>query len=233
MFRDGAFVKDLSIIPRNPKRLILVDDDERSFKRNPHNTILVKNYTEYDGTDDSLQKVLSLLVAMQMSGKDYPEFMREFSSKTKKPSAAKKGVSAVGAPHEPEAEEKSSSTFTMAGPKDDSDDSSDIIDPAAVIKNFTEDADRRAAEVEERKKTGLGGFLRKVKGNSANLRRGKVISPGAITFEEVMTTRTMDDSGDTILGAKMKKARDRQAAWEAKQRAAMGADDGTLPEQTA
>lgn len=215
------------MLPRDHKRLVLVDDDKHSFERNPDNTILVSSYTEYDASDDALRKVIALLAAMQSSGKDYPDFLREYSGR--KDGARAAPASGAGQPAlrsgAPSDESNSGTTASSSLPHPSgSAEETSPVDPSAVIKNFADEAERKADADAEKRKSGLGGLLRSLKGRSTNLQRGKVVSPGALTFEEVMATRSTNAAGDgSLFGAKMARLHKRQSDWEEQQKAAQAA----------
>ena len=54
------YAKDLTRLGGNPSRVVLVDNNPDSFRRNPENGILVPSFT-HDPNDDSLLEVLGLL----------------------------------------------------------------------------------------------------------------------------------------------------------------------------
>jgi import inner membrane translocase subunit TIM50 len=63
--RDGAYIKDLSLLNRDPKRTIIIDDDPESYQFQPENAIAVKPWSEPTDTEDSaLTDLIPFLAAL-------------------------------------------------------------------------------------------------------------------------------------------------------------------------
>ncbi|KAH9314816.1 hypothetical protein KI387_023443, partial [Taxus chinensis] len=57
---DGRFVKDLSLLGRNLKKIIIVDDNPNAYMLHPHNAVPVSSFVD-DLYDRELSSILSLL----------------------------------------------------------------------------------------------------------------------------------------------------------------------------
>uniref|UniRef100_A0A7S2WSD5 Mitochondrial import inner membrane translocase subunit TIM50 n=1 Tax=Rhizochromulina marina TaxID=1034831 RepID=A0A7S2WSD5_9STRA len=82
-FHQGAYVKDLSHLNRDMKKVLLIDDDPLAFQFQPENAIQIKPYTDaYDRDDTVLEDLIPFLAAMVNEGvTDFPAVLRNFRSK--------------------------------------------------------------------------------------------------------------------------------------------------------
>jgi import inner membrane translocase subunit TIM50 len=63
--RDGAYIKDLSLLNRDPKRMIIIDDDADAYQFNPENAIAIKPWSDPTDTEDTaLLDLLPFLAAL-------------------------------------------------------------------------------------------------------------------------------------------------------------------------
>ena len=63
--RDGAFVKDLSLLNRDPKRVVIIDDDPAAYQFQPENAIAIKPWSDpADQSDTALADLIPFLAAL-------------------------------------------------------------------------------------------------------------------------------------------------------------------------
>lgn len=77
LYRDGAYVKDLSVIDKPLERMVLVDNNPLSFLTHPENGVLVNNFYN-DPDDTTLYAVLDLLDELDQSRDVRPLLTRRF-----------------------------------------------------------------------------------------------------------------------------------------------------------
>lgn len=63
---EEGFVKDLSLLGKDLSKVVIMDDDQRSFSRQPQNGIEVRGF-ERDRNDDELMKLTPLLLSASKS----------------------------------------------------------------------------------------------------------------------------------------------------------------------
>jgi len=80
-FVRGTHCKDLSRLNRDPRKIVVVDDDPRAVQLQPHNVVLVTPYNDASKRDDTeLEDLVPFLAAVCNEGvDDVPAALRKFS----------------------------------------------------------------------------------------------------------------------------------------------------------
>lgn len=77
--KDGVYMKDLSSLNRDLRRVILIDDDEEAASLNPDNFIRIKPYDDpSDRTDNTLERITPFLMEIVSEGYNVPEVLHQF-----------------------------------------------------------------------------------------------------------------------------------------------------------
>lgn len=79
-YLNGVHCKDLSKLNRNPRRVIVLDDDPAALQLQPENLIQVKPYTDpHDREDQTLEKITPFLIELAKENcTDVPGVLRQF-----------------------------------------------------------------------------------------------------------------------------------------------------------
>lgn len=94
-----------------------------------------------------------------------------------------------------------------------------------AVEKFHAEQQRKLKEHFRKKTSGVSGALRRMKGASNNLKKSKVISAGALSVNDIMTTQPtdVDKKPETLWERKMAKLHKRQREWEKQTRLAQAA----------